>query len=348
MTTETTTDWYLTPFDIYNADDAQYAALHRFACAVRAERLPHDPPIGLEEFMARTKSIPPVIEYTTAVAMTESGEIIGQADALVMPGDENPHLMQTSLAVHPAHRRQGIGRRLLGFVADEAQRRNRSLIIVDTHSTAPDGERFALKMGARRGMEGASNQLILAEVDSDLIERWLANAPTATFELSFLEGPYPEEILPGMAELFNVMQNDQPRDDVEMEDMQITPELLREMEKMQFSAGGRRWTVVVRERSSGDFAGYSEITWHPNRPTIVNQQGTGVFPRFRGHGLGRWLKAAMIERILAERPEVQYIRTNNANSNAPMLRINEELGFRAYYSTCVWQIETDALLRFLG
>jgi GNAT superfamily N-acetyltransferase len=106
--------------------------------------------------------------------------------------------------------------------------------------------------------------------------------------------------------------------------------------------------VIVRERSSGDFAGYSEITWHPNRPHIVNQQGTGVFPRFRGHGLGRWLKAAMIDRILAERPEVQYIRTSNANSNAPMLRINEEMGFRTYYSACVWQIETDTLLRFLG
>lgn len=343
-----TTDGYLTPFDIYNASDEQYAALHSFASDIRAERLPHDPPVGLEEFMARTKSIPSVLEYTTAVAMTESGEIVGQADALVMPGDENPHLMQSSLAVHPAHRRQGIGRRLLGFVADEAQRRNRSLIIGETHSTAPDGERFALKMGARRGVEGASNQLILAEVDRELIGRWLANAPTATFELSFVEGPYPEEILPSMADLINVMQNDQPRDNLEMEDMQITPELLREFEKMHFSTGGQRWTVIGRERRGGDFVGYSAITWHPNRPTIVNQQGTGVFPRFRGHKLGRWLKAAMIERILAERPEVQYIRTSNANSNAPMLRINQELGFRTYYSTCVWQIETDELLRFLG
>jgi hypothetical protein len=77
-----TTDWYITPFDIYNASNEQYAALHRFATAVRAERLPHDPAVGLEEFIARTKGIPPIIEYTSSVAMTESGEIIGQIDSL--------------------------------------------------------------------------------------------------------------------------------------------------------------------------------------------------------------------------------------------------------------------------
>jgi hypothetical protein len=76
------TDWHITPFDIYNASDVQYAALHRFASAVRAERLPHDPAVGLEEFMARTKGIPPMIEYTSTAAMTESGEIIGQIDSL--------------------------------------------------------------------------------------------------------------------------------------------------------------------------------------------------------------------------------------------------------------------------
>ncbi len=280
--------------------------------------------------------------------MTEGGVILGRVDSYVMPGDDNPHLMQVSLAVHPDYRRQGIGRRLLGIAVEEAQRRNRSLIIDQTYSTVPAGEHFARRTGARRGLEAAINQLVIAEVDRDRIKGWLASAPTATFELSFLEGPYPEEIVPAMVDLINVMQNDQPRDNLEMEDMHMTPEFLREMEKMQLATGGKRWTVIVRDRSSGDFAGYSEITWHPNRPQIVNQQGTGVFPRFRGHGIGRWLKAAMIERILMERPEVQYIRTGNANSNAPMLRINQEMGFHTYYSLCVWQIETDALLRYLA
>ncbi len=59
-----TLSWTIAPIDIYNAGDEQYAALHRFASAIRAERLPDDPPTGLEEFVGRTKNIPKGFEYS--------------------------------------------------------------------------------------------------------------------------------------------------------------------------------------------------------------------------------------------------------------------------------------------
>jgi len=69
-----------------------------------------------------------------------------------------------------------------------------------------------------------------------------------------------------------------------------------------------------------------------------------VFPEFRNHGLGRWLKAAMVEKILRERPRVRFVRTGNANSNAPMLKINHELGFRLYNTLTIWQIPVATVL----
>ena len=93
--------------------------------------------------------------------------------------------------------------------------------------------------------------------------------------------------------------------------------------------------------------GLTEVIWSLNRPHILNQGFTAVYPDYRNKGLGRWLKAEMITKILNERPEVQFIRTGNANSNAPMLKINNEMGFQAYYASTIWQIDTAQVEKYL-
>ena len=66
-------------------------------------------------------------------------------------------------------------------------------------------------------------------------------------------------------------------------------------------------------------------------------------PKFRGHGLGKWLKAAMLLKVLAERPDVTLVRTGNADMNVPMLKINHALGFKPYIAHTVWQLDTAAV-----
>ena len=56
----------------------------------------------------------------------------------------------------------------------------------------------------------------------------------------------------------------------------------------------------------------------------------------------------MIQKVLTERPVVKRIRTGNANSNAPMLAINTELGFKLYKSDVVWQLEMTKLKDYLN
>jgi len=61
-----------------------------------------------------------------------------------------------------------------------------------------------------------------------------------------------------------------------------------------------------------------------------------VQPNYRGHGLGKWLKAVMLTRVLLEKPDVHYVRTGNAEANVPMLRINHALGFGPQMAEVVW------------
>ena len=66
---------------------------------------------------------------------------------------------------------------------------------------------------------------------------------------------------------------------------------------------------------------------------------TAVVPAHRGHGLGLALKAAMVDWLQQEHAPVREIETNNAEDNAHMLRVNEELGFRSAKRTFVYQAE---------
>lgn len=66
-----------------------------------------------------------------------------------------------------------------------------------------------------------------------------------------------------------------------------------------------------------------------------------VRPSARGQGLGKWLKAAMLERIPAEYAGAEYVRTGNAEENAAMLGINVSLGFRPWAQTTEWQLKKE-------
>jgi hypothetical protein len=193
------------------------------------------------------------------------------------------------------------------------------------------------------------HQLKVSEFDNTLVQRWLEQSKQkrSDFELYVLEGTYPDNIMDEIAQLYQEVANDEPREDLEMEDMNFTPQILREIEQNIFAKGDKRWIMYLRDAATGHVAGLTEVFWNPNRPMILNQGFTGIYPSYRNKGLGRWLKAEMMNKILTERPEVEFVRTRNANSNAAMLKINQEMGFKPYISNTVWQVETARVEKYL-
>jgi len=338
------------PFNVKEASQAEYAALSEHNNLIRLERLPDDPPIPLEESIQELKNIPPFVDLKMwCVWDTKQNGIIAHANVVLLRMEENQHLAQFSLGVQPAYRRKGLGSQLLALVTEAARADNRRLLLTETYDRVPAGEAFMTHLGAQKGLEGHVNQLRLADLDRNLIKRWLeqSRAHAGDFELGLWDGPYPEGQLAAVAHLFE-LTNQQPFGDIEIEDTHMTPELLRQAENAIFARGNQRWTFYIFEKETGKFAGYTETVWNPNRPEILRQDMTGVFPEYRNKGLGRWLKAAMLDKVLKERPEVKYIRTGNADTNAAMLKINNELGFKPYMADAFWQIGIDRLLKSLG
>jgi mycothiol synthase len=235
---------------------------------------------------------------------------------------------------------------MLDVLARIAVEKERALMIARSNDRVPAGESFMQRLGAERSMEMHTNQLRLSELDREWLARW-RTAPVPGYSMGLWDSAYPEEHIEAIALLFEI-SNDAPRGTLDVEDQHFTPEQLRSMEQFQQARGIQRWTLYLTEEASGRYAGFTEVMWNPNRPMILEQGFTGVDPAFRGHGLGRWLKAAMIDKVLRERPEVALVRTGNANENAPMLKINTEMGFKPYRAATLWQVETAKVLEYLA
>ena len=105
---------------------------------------------------------------------------------------------------------------------------------------------------------------------------------------------------------------------------------------------------VAVDRATGDFVGLSEIIFQTHQPDLAWQGDTGVHPDYRNKGLGRWLKAATIKKVVAEHPEIDRLDTGNAGSNEAMLNINVAMGYKPILVTNAWQGDLAVLRERLG
>jgi GNAT superfamily N-acetyltransferase len=343
-------DLTMVPFNLRHSDTATYAAATEFFNRMNAERLPDDPPHTLAENIAGWQSIPDFVQIEAWGVWRKADQAVVAAGSVdYLQTGQNEHAVQFAVEVLPEYRRQGLGTQLLRQIVAVAQRKQRTLMITNTDERIPAGALCVERLGARKGIENHTNQLRMDELNRALVAKWLAagQANAGAFELGFWDGAYPEADLPQVLRMSDLM-NTMPRDALELEDIHFTAEHVRQMEQSRKARGITFWTTFVRERASGNIVGFSDVYWHPARPAILSQGNTGVFPEYRNRGIGRWLKAAMLDKVLREKPQVQFVRTSNADSNAPMLKINVELGFKPYMSQTVWQVETEKAARYLA
>jgi GNAT superfamily N-acetyltransferase len=335
--------------NVKDASLLEYHGLRKLMDVVHKERQPDDPVVPLEETINQMKNLPTFVDLKMWCVWDDQKNMLAQGNVGLVHTDDNKHLAQFDIIVHPDFRQIGLGKQLLGLIAEAAEADKRSLLLTDTNDRVPAGEAFMLRIGAKRGLEGHVNQLRIEELNQNLIRNWLEQGGKneGEFEIGIWEGEYPEEKLDEIVQLIE-LTNQQPLGDLAIEEMHFTPEQLREMEKMDLARGNLRYTFYVLEKATGKFAGYTETVWNANRPEILRQDMSGVFPQFRGKGLGRWLKAAMLERMLKIHPEIKFVRTQNADTNAAMLRINNELGFKPYMTSILWQMEINQVLDYLN
>ena len=320
--------------------DTELTALHAVEVPVAAERGTFRMPERVESYIAFARNLPSQFDDHAWLAETTDGTPVASgfcwSDAA---GD--PRVMECDLFVRRDRRRDGIGSRVFSRLRAEADGKGRSLLTWSTFDTVPAGEAFSRRVCAQVARVNRTSELRLADVDWPMIAQWVraGRAREHGYRLEMIDGAFPEHLRGDAATFHHVMQT-APRDSLAVADVLLQAGHVAELDRALLEAGRMRWTALVRDPTDACVGG-TEVTFEPQVPTIVLQQNTGIDPAHRGFGLAKWAKAAMLERVRDERSAVESVRTDNAFSNAPMLSINDTLGFRAIATRTEWQVNVS-------
>jgi mycothiol synthase len=335
------------PIDTETAPVEELRGIHAVLSAVDLEQIPDDPPESFEVRKVRLRAPRPPARPLHRWVAEDAGEVVGTAYAARWPEDD-PANTFIWLGVLPSHRRRGVARSMLTVAASEMKSAGCTQVIFDCPADAP-WEPALERMGLAHVFTERLSRLRIEDLDRELVRSWMSRAGERAndYRLHFFEGSIPEEHLDAWCSVNNVM-NTAPKENLDIADQMMTPEKWRADEKSMKDRGERLVAYVAVHLPTGEFVGLTDVVLPELRPELAYQRDTAVDPAHRNKGLGRWLKAAMMEHLIENRPQMDRIYTGNAGSNQAMLGINIEMGFKPVLWLNAWQGSLDSVLSSLS
>jgi GNAT superfamily N-acetyltransferase len=277
-------------------------------------------------------------EEDRAYLATVDGVPVGYCSATLHLAD-NRNVLGCELVVHPDHRHRGYGTALLEQLIAVAGESGCTRLLIEMPMDGP-GAPWARARGTRPVMEEMHRRLDLTTVDSAAHDALLAQARAHATGYTVLQwtSPIPDEHLAGCAVLEGKMSTDMPLDDLAWEPEAYDAERMRRRDAMIVGRGMRQYTSVARHDETGELVGSTTLTRLASLPDHIDQWETIVLDEHRGHRLGLLLKIENLRFARREEPQLRYIDTVNADSNAPMLRVNLALGFEPVRSWAEWEL----------
>ena len=283
------------------------------AAAMRQRAWPES--IITAEGMRRSLEHAPERARQVRLAWEDAGTIVGWATASHDWAQNDPSRGQLAIAVDPARRGEGIGRAL----AEAAVAHLAEIGIGSTRAGSLD-EPGARSLAARFGFTEVAASIVSA-VDPGTVDPRPIPAGVTLVPLAAIDGPVP------IYELDLALSRDIPNETYENVSLEEWQSMFW---RSPFVDDDASLVAYVED----DLAAMTMI--RVDRPSGRAQNNlAGTLPRYRGRGLATLLKSHSLRR--AAELGASIATTDNDESNAPMLAVNEKLGYRPYARRLQWE-----------
>jgi len=256
--------------------------------------------------------------------------------------EQNKHIAHAVIRIDPDYRRMTLGTRLAKTIVKKAK--GLGIKSIQTSTERESGNNFCQKLNGELIMQSSQHRCMLADVDWGLMSEWQKHGQKIAKEKRLKLKSFqkvPENIIEKFCKIYTDTANQQPLGGYERRTL-ITPEYRRHQEE-RVNKKNEDWHTMITQDVSGEISGLTEIYYDFEKPYRIVQDLTGVKEQFRGKGLGKWLKSEMLFFIKESYPDIKYIRTGNANSNASMISINERIGFKVHMHRTSYKFKLNEL-----
>ena len=277
------------------------------------------------------------------------GLVDGQVAGLLMmwfPLLDNTKFTWFEVHVDPQLRRRGVGGALVEKAVERTRDEGRSTALVEFHVPDDDREDHEfVRFATSHGFSYANTEIrriLSLPVDPELLERQVEEsaAKHEGYRIESHVGGLPESLRQSYCDCFNQLAVDAPTGEVDFEEESLTPQTYAE-ELGRLAQQGRTTITTVALAPGGEVVAYNDLVTRADDPDSVMQCGTLVRRDHRGHRLGMAVKARGLQELARVAPGAKQVQTCNAEQNAHMVGVNEDLGFRKVEALLAYQRKLD-------
>lgn len=186
-------------------------------------------------------------------------------------------------------------------------------------------------------------ELEMNAIDRTHLEQWASNIQSDDIEI-ITESELPPRLRDDYYDMIIELLGNVEHKSKLFDDGALSPEKIQLHHKSYQEKGIRYLALLMLKK--GALIGYTEILIKPNEPELAHQSMTGIKKGYRGSGLGKYLKALMIQRLLNEHPEISTVKTAIHIKNLPSQQLNRQLGFQKIGDYKEYLIPRKSMLKY--